>query len=300
MSALAKLNLQPEWLAANSILETVMGSVAYGANLDKTNSDVDIYGIVIPPKNLLFPHTEGKIFGFDDYKTFDTWQQHKVPYNQIMYDISLFGIVKFFALAKDCNPNIIDMLYVPLDCVLKRTMAGQMVLDNRHLFLSKLVYQKFRGYAFSQLHKLRVVETEETLESIYKSVKAGNFTTKRKELNITGVDWKFAYHVVRLACECEQLLRDETMDLRLNKELYQAVRRGEWSIKEFVDWFIDQESRLEVLYQKTNLPERPETTAIKKLLLDCIETVYENLGQIVYIPRTDAEYILERIKHMIG
>jgi hypothetical protein len=47
------------------------------------------------------------------------------------------------------------------------TQAGRMILDNRHIFLSKLSFIRFRGYAASQ----------------FKSIKNGrNAKGKRKEL----------------------------------------------------------------------------------------------------------------------
>jgi uncharacterized protein len=65
----------PTWLADNIHYETIMGSMAYGVSSD--TSDCDIYGFAIPPKEMVFPHLAGEIFGFGrQKKRFDQWQQH--------------------------------------------------------------------------------------------------------------------------------------------------------------------------------------------------------------------------------
>ena len=57
--------------------EALMGSVAYGVSSD--TSDMDIYGFSIPPKNIVFPHLDGEIFGFGrQHKRFEQWQQHGI------------------------------------------------------------------------------------------------------------------------------------------------------------------------------------------------------------------------------
>jgi len=66
----------PSWMENNVVYETIMGSVAYGVSDD--TSDMDIYGIVIPPKRIVFPHTNGYIHGFDNPVNFESYQQHHI------------------------------------------------------------------------------------------------------------------------------------------------------------------------------------------------------------------------------
>ena len=70
------------------------------------------------------------------------------------YDLTIYGIVKFFNLAMENNPNIIDSLFTPVNCILHSTRVGNLVRENRRLFLHKGAWPKFKGYAYSQLHKL--------------------------------------------------------------------------------------------------------------------------------------------------
>ena len=52
------------------------------------------------------------------------------------------------------NPNVIDSLFTPVNCVLHSTRVGNLVRENRRLFLHKGAWPKFKGYAYSQLHKM--------------------------------------------------------------------------------------------------------------------------------------------------
>ena len=70
------------------------------------------------------------------------------------WDVQIFNIVKFFELCRENNPNMIDSLFTPENCVVHCTAIGRMVRDNRRLFLSKEVWKKFRGYAHAQLKKM--------------------------------------------------------------------------------------------------------------------------------------------------
>ena len=149
----------PRWLPGNVQYETIMGSVAYGVSSD--TSDVDVYGWAIPPKDDLFPHLRGEVPGFGTPRPrFEQYEEHHVQdYDALAgrgrtYDLTIYGIVKFFNLAMENNPNIIDSLFTPVNCVLHSTRVGNLVREHRRLFLHKGAWPKFKGYAYSQLHKL--------------------------------------------------------------------------------------------------------------------------------------------------
>lgn len=153
----------PDWLPLNTSYLTMMGSVAYGVMGDA--SDVDVYGIVIPTKEVLLPHLSGEIFGFGkQIQRFEQYQQHGIvnPDDGNEYDLTIYNIVKFFNLAMQNNPNIIDSLFTPQFCVLHCTKVGHMIRKNRRLFLHKGAWHKFKGYAYSQLHKMTSKNPEGT------------------------------------------------------------------------------------------------------------------------------------------
>jgi predicted nucleotidyltransferase len=70
-------------------------------------------------------------------------------------DITIFGIMKFVGLALDCNPNILELLFMPEDCILKTTSEWEKIVEIRDSFLSTKVKHTYTGYAFSQLKRIK-------------------------------------------------------------------------------------------------------------------------------------------------
>ena len=263
----AKLN-PPGWLRDNLCYETMMGSVAYGVSSD--TSDTDVYGICMPPKESVFPHLAGEIFGFGtQIKRFDSWQEHHIQALDKEWDFQILGIVKFFQLAMENNPNIIDSLFTPRRCVLSSTAVGEYIREHRRDFLHKGAWHKFKGYAYSQLNKIRTKSP----------------SGKRAELVEThGYDVKFAYHVVRLLLEVEQILVAADIDLERDREQLKAIRRGEWTIEQLEQWAQDKEKALEALYHTSALPYGPDETKLKRHLVHCLEMHYGDLSSAVLQP----------------
>jgi uncharacterized protein len=264
----------PRWLPANVQYETVMGSVAYGVSSD--TSGVDVYGWAIPPKEDVFPHLRGEILGFGrQAKRFEQFQEHHVRDADALaghgrtYDLTVFGALKFFTLAMENNPNVIDSLFTPATCVLHSTRVGNLVRENRRLFLHRGAWPKFKGYAYSQLHKLANKEPQ----------------GKRAELVAAhGYDTKFAYHVVRLLGEAEQILLEGDIDLQRDNERLKAIRRGEWTEARLRQWAADKEADLERAYAESKLPAAPDEGRLKALLLNCLEEHYGSLEGCVVQP----------------
>jgi predicted nucleotidyltransferase len=266
----------PAWLPDNILYETIMGSVAYGVSGD--TSDMDVYGFAVPPKDMVFPHLAGEIPGFGrQIKRFEQYQQHHVVDTDALggtgrtYDLTIYSIVKYFQLCMENNPNMIDSLFTPVTCVLHATRVGALVRERRRTFLHKGAWHTFKGYAYSQLHKMASKEPQEG--------------SKRHQLREQfGFDVKFAYHIVRLLNEVEQILAEGDLDLQRNNEQLKAIRRGEWTEQQIRDYFTRKEKDLEKLYADSKLPHSPDEAAIKQLLLDCLEDHYGSLEQCVVNP----------------
>ncbi|WP_337177319.1 nucleotidyltransferase domain-containing protein [Paludisphaera sp.] len=269
-----KLLRPPRWLPGNVQYETIMGSVAYGVSSD--TSDVDVYGWAIPPKDDVFPHLRGEIPGFGSpRKRFEVFQEHHVADDDAlggtgrMYDVTIFGIVRFFDLAMQNNPNVLDSLFTPINCVLHATRVGGMVRAERRVFLHKGAWAKFKGYAYSQLHKIATKRPE----------------GKRAEIVAEhGYDVKFAYHVVRLIGEVEQILTEGDIDLQRDNERLKAIRRGEWTEDRLRSWFDEKEKQLERAWAESKLPAGPDEAKIKDLLMRCLEEHYGRLDACVVDP----------------
>ncbi len=271
LNNLYKQNLihPPKWLMDNVSYMTIMGSQAYGVSSD--DSDLDVYGFCIPPKDLVFPHLAGEIPGFGrQIQRFEQWQEHHVtdPNKKIEYDFAVFSIVKYFQLCMENNPNMIDSLFTPRNCVIHSTAVSEIVRENRKLFLHKGSWHKFKGYAYAQMAKIR------------NKVNANN---EKRAASIAehGYDLKFAYHIVRLLNEVEQILVEGDLDLQRNREQLKEIRRGEWTIDQVETYFETKERTLEATYAASTLPHSPDEDRIKRLLLNCLEQHYGSLSAAV-------------------
>lgn len=314
----------PPFLKNSVQYEVVIGSVAYGVSSD--NSDVDLYGFCIPPKNIVFPHLNGVILGFDkDYQKFDQYQQHHVKDKEAKkdYDITIYNIVKYFRLCADGNPNMIDSLFVPRRCVLHTTKIGEIVRENRRLFLSKKCWHTHKGYAYSQVSKmasknnlgvkLRTIEDNYGLDHISTYEKYEHWnpdenfieykkllkelsetkSTRHQRIREIGFDVKFAYHVVRLINQVEQILIERDLDLERNREQLKSIRRGEWTKKEIQDYFTTKEKELESVYIASKLRNKPAIGEIKMVLISCLEEYFGSLDKMLKVERGDSLLINE-------
>jgi len=58
-------------------------------------------------------------------------------------------------LAADANPNILELLFSPPDCIKLMTPYMEKLIDNRDLFISKKIRFTYAGYAFNQLKRIK-------------------------------------------------------------------------------------------------------------------------------------------------
>lgn len=154
-----------EHLGKNIILLALGGSHAYG--MDKETSDLDVRGIALNPKSDILLGTD-----FEQVVNIDT-------------DTTMYSFNKMLQLLSSSNPNTIEILGCKPEHYLHLTNIGQELLDNRHMFLSKICIHTFAGYAGSQLRRLEnksarlVGQTERELH-IYKSICNASYDFKRR------------------------------------------------------------------------------------------------------------------------
>jgi hypothetical protein len=129
------MNFNPE---EHRIFEGIVGSRLYGT--DTPGSDTDYRGICIPPTEVLldpFMGFEQKDSGFEEE------------------DRTIYALGKFFKLCAESNPNVLEILFVPESKIIFKTGIWDLVLENKHLFLSKKARFTFSGYAVSQLKAIK-------------------------------------------------------------------------------------------------------------------------------------------------
>jgi predicted nucleotidyltransferase len=302
----------PGFINSNIQYEVMMGSIAYGCS--NNVSDIDVYGFCIPPRDIIFPHLKGVILGFDrQVQAFDQFQIHHIKDgdNKREYDLSIYNIIKYFRLVMDNNPNMVDSLFVPRRCVLHSTRIGELVRENRHLFLSKKCFHSFSGYAYSQLKKLKTkaayeyvnlcktysipdditldqiqcLKVDDTVKSsltdILKRLHTHNVTNRLDGIKEKGLDTKFAYHLVRLLLECEQILETQDLDLERDREIYKDIRAGNWPITRLISFFASKEKELKAKYDTSKLRYLCDHDKIKELLFNCLEEHFGSLNKVI-------------------
>lgn len=276
----------PKWLPDNIMFEGITGSLAYGVSYN--TSDMDIVGFCMPPKEIMFPHLSGEIYGFGtQIQRFEQFQQHHIDVKEWNkeFDITIYSIVKFFQLAMENNPNMVDVLFLPRHCVLHSTAVYEKVRENRHLFLHKGCWPKFKGYAYSQLSKTELGTNKSNPK-------------RALAINTYGYDTKFVYHIVRLLLEVEQILTEHDLDLERNASVLRAVREGSWSLEKVKSWFSDKEADLEKVYNTSTLDYKPKEHDIKNLLLECIDIHYGKIPMEITI-ETKAKSLVREMSELL-
>ena len=118
--------------------------------------------------------------------------------------------------------------------------------------------------------------------ALYDKVHQSGKPTKRMDtIAKHGYDVKFAYHIVRLLNEVEQILVEHDLDLQRNREQLKSIRRGDWTLEQIETYFEEKELELEKIYLNSTLRYSPDEEGIKKLLIECLEMHYGNLDSAV-------------------
>lgn len=138
LETIAKRSPHLHWAPQKTVLLVRHGSHAYGTNTP--SSDEDYKGIVIPPKQ---------------YYLGGLHRLEQMELRAPDPDVVIYEIRKFFNLAMDSNPNIVEVLHTdPSDHFLVSPL-GQKILDHKDDFLSKKIKFTFMGYGVSQLKRIK-------------------------------------------------------------------------------------------------------------------------------------------------
>lgn len=115
------------------LFEAISGSHAYGLSLP--HSDLDIKGVYVLPQTLFYG-------------------LNYIPQiNDAKNDVVYYELRRFIELLSNSNPNLLELLHTPEDCVRYRHPLFN-DLDPAW-FLSKQCKESFGGYAWSQIKKAR-------------------------------------------------------------------------------------------------------------------------------------------------
>ena len=121
----------------NLILKCVGGSHLYGLNTP--SSDMDIRGIYLESVEDALD-----VNGRQNGERSDEKQDEKY-----------YSLGKFLKLAAECNPNIIEMLFLPDEAILYKSPIYDRLIEHRNWFMSKRARHTFGGYAYSQIQRAK-------------------------------------------------------------------------------------------------------------------------------------------------
>lgn len=127
------------------LFESVSGSIAYGTNTP--TSDTDIRGVFICE--------------LDDILSGDYPEQ----INDETNDVVFYELGRFLNLVSTNNPNILELLNAPEDCILSRHSLFDLILKCRDQFITKKCANSFAGYAISQIKKASGLDKKQNWEN---------------------------------------------------------------------------------------------------------------------------------------
>lgn len=152
-------------LGDNVILIGLGGSYAYGTNTK--DSDLDIRGVATNSKRNILIRQD-----FEQVVDIET-------------DTTVYSFDKIIKLLCSCNPNTIELLGLQPEHYLYLSPAGEELLANKKMFLSKAAIHSFGGYANAQLRRLenkaaRLVSQSQQEANILKSIEHASVDYKAK------------------------------------------------------------------------------------------------------------------------
>lgn len=252
-----KTELPLELQSGEIILAGYVGSIAHGmfvpSNEPNSIDDKDVMFISVPDTRYFTGISQ---WGSRGTKTI----------KQNEWDIVGYEIRKFISLLAKGNPNVISTLWLDETSYLKRTAAGNLLIENRNVFSSKQIYHSFIGYSHAQLYKMTHLACK------------GYMGEKRKKLvDKFGYDTKNAAHLIRLMRMCIEFLNEQTFYV---KRVHDAnnllgIKRGEWpleTVKEESDRLFQ---RAADAYDRCTLPSRPDVEVVEGLCMKAVQLAWE-------------------------
>ena len=241
----------------------VIGSRAYGLN--RPDSDTDRRGFyILPPEILWSPLCAQKLKEQREFRQQYIAWQHK-PDKPDDRDATYWEIGKFMHLLYLANPNVLECLYTPM--VEVTCPMVQILINNRHRFLSKHLIKTYGGYARQQFEKLRA--NPEACEELGLTPKHYNNPGCKQGTRDIALSRRNAMHMVRMMLGGISALKEYTImvDVSEHREALLNIRTGQMSLKDALAWFNELDAEFNTLKDTTKLPDVADLEWMHKYLL---------------------------------
>jgi predicted nucleotidyltransferase len=238
------------------ILHVYRGSIAHGMYVPNTDpmsfDDKDTMAVSVFPKEYYL-----------GLRVFGSRGTREIKQNE--WDIVVYEIKKAVSLLANGNPNVLSMLWVSDEYIIKQTGAGSLLRTHRSLFSGKHVYRSFTGYAYSQLHKMTNCKFE------------GYMGEKRKQLvQKFGYDTKNAAHLIRLLRMGIEFLTDGALYIkREDASQLLEIKHGAWTLEQVKKEADRLFASAEDAYIHSALPKGVDYEKINRLCVDIVETAWK-------------------------
>lgn len=158
------------------IFKGIRGSHAYGTNIE--GSDEDIVGIYIQPDDDLLGIKYIPQISIDNS-------------NQVYYELR-----RFYELAMEGNPNILEIFDLPEDCILYENRVFTIIKHSKDKFITKHLFNSFANYARSQIKKAKGFNKKMNWDMnkvTRKDVLDFCYVITRKEESTPFKNWKYTF-----------------------------------------------------------------------------------------------------------
>lgn len=239
----------------HTILFTQSGSTAY--NLRTETSDTDYRGCYLD----------------ESWEVLLGIKNNNLVFEMKEPDLSLFNLIKFIKLALNGNTNILEVLFAPEECVLYSNPFGNILRNNRNLFLTENTLHCLAGYYTCELRRALGETT-------------GRLGEKRKEeLEARGYSSKNAFHCIRLLDRGIDLISEGVYKVRYGhneamRSYIMGIKNKEVSIENFMSLYNDMHRKFNSLRDSNKLSKGKEIEANKKKIWTLVK---EYLKDTIYL-----------------
>lgn len=180
------------------------------------------------------------------------------------WDEECHEVRRFINLLLASNPNVLGMLWLKPHLYFKKTEMGQMLIDNRDIFSSRMAYNSFCGYAHAQLKKMTHLAFK------------GYMGEKRKRLvEKFGYDTKNAAHCLRLLQMGLEFISTGQLNVwREDSDKWLSVKQGNWSLEQVKSEADRMFVSLENAVVSSPLQAKPDYRTAEEICMEILSQSY--------------------------